>query len=156
MIPNAGPARPNCRWLDPSLRGWRSCVAAIPDVPLSHQQGGRPGCPEFEGGVPSARIRRLAALWNVSQAEVIRRAVFLAESPAARPDPAEPLQKLLASGEGVDGGRRQGRHGGSPGQPETLAAVMICLDTNYLILGLVAGIAESARCPPVSRPANLS
>jgi len=43
----------------------------------------------------------LAALWKVSQAEVIRRAVFLAESPAARPDPAEQLRKLLASGEGL-------------------------------------------------------
>jgi hypothetical protein len=49
----------------------------------------------------TARIRRLAALWHVSQAEVIRRAVSLAESPPAKPDPAEQLRKLLASGEGL-------------------------------------------------------
>ena len=49
----------------------------------------------------TARIRRLAALWNVSQAEVIRRAVSLAESPPAKPDPAGQLKKLLASGEGL-------------------------------------------------------
>jgi len=49
----------------------------------------------------TARIRRLAALWKVSQAEVIRRAVSLAECPQSMSDPAEQLKKLLASGEGL-------------------------------------------------------
>ena len=52
----------------------------------------------------TARIRRLASLWKVSQAEVIRRVVALAESPPAKPDPAEQLQKLLQSGEGLPAG----------------------------------------------------
>lgn len=49
----------------------------------------------------TSRIRRLAASWKVSQAEVIRRVVALAESPPAKPDPAEMLKKLLQSGEGL-------------------------------------------------------
>ncbi len=49
----------------------------------------------------TARIRRLAAAWKVSQAEVIRRVVALAESPHTKPDAAAMLQKLLESGEGL-------------------------------------------------------
>ena len=34
------------------------------------------------------RIRRLATLWDVSQAEVIRRSVATAEPPVEKPDPS--------------------------------------------------------------------
>ena len=50
------------------------------------------------------RLKRLAARWRVSQAEVVRRAVAQAE---AQPEPVEPdpvtmLHRLQASGEGLD------------------------------------------------------
>lgn len=46
-------------------------------------------------------IKSLAKLWKVSQAEVVRRAVSLAEKPAAKPDPVTLLQQLHASGDGL-------------------------------------------------------
>lgn len=49
----------------------------------------------------AARIRSLAKIWNVSQAEVVRRAVSLAEKPADKADPVALLQKLHASGNGL-------------------------------------------------------
>lgn len=47
------------------------------------------------------RIRSLAALWQVSQAEVIRRAVARAETLAPKPDPVAMLQHLHSSGAGL-------------------------------------------------------
>ena len=47
------------------------------------------------------RIRRLAAQWDVSQAEVIRRAVANAEDPATKPDPSVLLRQLQDSGGGL-------------------------------------------------------
>jgi hypothetical protein len=49
----------------------------------------------------TTRIRRLAALWNVSQTEVIRRAVANAETPASKPDPLALLRQLHDSGGGL-------------------------------------------------------
>ena len=49
----------------------------------------------------TARIRHLATLWDVSQAEVIRRAVANAATPPGRPDPAERLSRLHESGGGL-------------------------------------------------------
>lgn len=46
------------------------------------------------------RIRRLAALWQVSQAEVIRRVVAKGEA-QAQPDPVALLQALHQSGDGL-------------------------------------------------------
>ncbi len=51
--------------------------------------------------VTTRRIRHLAALWEVSQAEVIRRAVAQAESPVAKPDPLALLRELHDSGGGL-------------------------------------------------------
>jgi Ribbon-helix-helix protein, copG family len=50
------------------------------------------------------RLKRLAARWQVSQAEVVRRSVEQAEKAAApeRPDPAAMLRELFASGGGLD------------------------------------------------------
>jgi predicted transcriptional regulator len=50
------------------------------------------------------RLRRLAARWNVSQAEVVRRSVEEAENnaQAAQPDPVAMLRSLFASGGGLD------------------------------------------------------
>lgn len=50
------------------------------------------------------RIKRLAARWEVSQAEVVRRSVAQAENskPAVNPDPAAMLRALFASGGGLD------------------------------------------------------
>jgi len=50
------------------------------------------------------RLKRLAARWQVSQAEVVRRSVEQAEKAAApeRPDPVAMLQALFASGGGLD------------------------------------------------------
>ena len=52
----------------------------------------------------AARLKRLAATWRMSQAEVVRRAVAQAESavPAAKPDPIAALKELHASGQGLD------------------------------------------------------
>ena len=47
------------------------------------------------------RIRSLAALWQVSQAEVIRRAVARAETLAPKPDPVAMLRQLHSSGAGL-------------------------------------------------------
>lgn len=50
------------------------------------------------------RLRRLSKLWQVSQAEVVRRAVAQAEeaaNAAARPDPIAMLRDLHARGEGL-------------------------------------------------------
>ncbi len=49
----------------------------------------------------TTRIKSLSKLWKVSQAEVVRRAVSLAERPAAKPDPVALLQHLHLSGEGL-------------------------------------------------------
>jgi len=46
-------------------------------------------------------IRNLAKHWKVSQAEVVRRAVSMAESPATKPDPVTLLLQLHASGHGL-------------------------------------------------------
>ncbi len=51
----------------------------------------------------AARLKRLARRWQVSQAEVVRRAVAQAEThPAPSSDPAAMLQELHASGEGLE------------------------------------------------------
>ena len=49
------------------------------------------------------RLRHLASLWRVSQAEVVRRAVAQAESAAGgvKTDPIALLEELHASGEGL-------------------------------------------------------
>lgn len=46
------------------------------------------------------RIRRLAAQWQVSQAEVIRRIVAQTDA-ATRPDPVAMLESLHRAGEGL-------------------------------------------------------
>ena len=50
------------------------------------------------------RLKRLAARWDVSQAEVVRRSVEQAEKAAApeQPDPSARLRALFASGGGLD------------------------------------------------------
>lgn len=50
------------------------------------------------------RLKRLAARWDVSQAEVVRRSVEQAENlkPAGNPDPADRLRALFASGGGLE------------------------------------------------------
>ena len=56
------------------------------------------------------RLRRLAALWRVSQAEVVRRAVAEAEATAlaaSKPDPVALLRELHAAGEGLDIGHAE-------------------------------------------------
>jgi len=52
----------------------------------------------------ASRLKRLASLWRVSQAEVVRRAVAQAESAAcaAKPDPVALLKELHAAGQGLD------------------------------------------------------
>lgn len=49
------------------------------------------------------RLKRLAARWNVSQAEVVRRSVEQAEGleTPAKPDPVAKLQALFAAGKGL-------------------------------------------------------
>lgn len=47
------------------------------------------------------RIKRLAKAWGVSQAEVVRRAVSLAEAPVAKPDPVALLQRLHSQDGGL-------------------------------------------------------
>jgi predicted transcriptional regulator len=52
------------------------------------------------------RLKRLARLWNVSQAEVVRRSVERAEeAQTSKPDPIALLQQLHANGGGIDKGR---------------------------------------------------
>lgn len=50
------------------------------------------------------RLKRLAARWHVSQAEVVRRSVENAEkqTETEQQDPVAMLQKLFASGGGLD------------------------------------------------------
>ncbi len=50
------------------------------------------------------RLKRLAARWQVSQAEVVRLSVEKAEKESApeKPDPVAMLQELFASGGGLD------------------------------------------------------
>jgi predicted transcriptional regulator len=50
------------------------------------------------------RLKRLAARWNVSQAEVVRRSVEQAEltREASNPDPISLLKQLHAQGGGID------------------------------------------------------
>jgi hypothetical protein len=50
------------------------------------------------------RLKRLAGLWNVSQAEVVRRSVERAEAAAeaAKPDALMRLKQLHAQGGGID------------------------------------------------------
>ena len=52
----------------------------------------------------AVRLKRLAARWQVSQAEVVRRAVAQAEAQPAdsEPDPVALLRELHASGKGLD------------------------------------------------------
>ena len=47
------------------------------------------------------RIRSLASLWRVSQAEVVRRAVSHADAASGKADPIAMLEKLQTSGEGL-------------------------------------------------------
>lgn len=48
------------------------------------------------------RLRRLAAVWQVSQAEVVRRAVAMADEAGGRAtDPASGLRALHGSGRGL-------------------------------------------------------
>ncbi len=47
------------------------------------------------------RIRSLAVSWKVSQAEVVRRAVSLADLPADKPDPVDMLEQLHREGGGL-------------------------------------------------------
>ena len=50
----------------------------------------------------AGRLRRLSAAWQVSQAEVVRRALAMAESSGARSaDAASLLRQLHGSGEGL-------------------------------------------------------
>lgn len=55
----------------------------------------------------ATRLKRLAALWRVSQAEVVRRALAQAEatSNATAPDPVASLRALHAQGQGLDAER---------------------------------------------------
>jgi predicted transcriptional regulator len=55
-------------------------------------------------GTTASRLKRLASIWQVSQAEVVRRAVAQAESATipAKPDPITMLEELQASGRGLD------------------------------------------------------
>ena len=50
------------------------------------------------------RLKRLAARWQVSQAEVVRRSVEQAEKQTEKekPDPVAMLRELFASGGGLD------------------------------------------------------
>lgn len=52
----------------------------------------------------ASRLKRLAARWQVSQAEVVRRSLVQAENAASPelPDPAAMLQELFAKGGGLD------------------------------------------------------
>ena len=52
----------------------------------------------------ASRLRHLALLWQVSQAEVVRRTVAQADSAAGRaqPNPVTMLHELHASGQGLD------------------------------------------------------
>jgi len=50
------------------------------------------------------RIRNLSTLWQVSQAEVIRRAVAQADAPPAKPDPLALLEQLHLSAQGLTAG----------------------------------------------------
>jgi predicted transcriptional regulator len=54
-------------------------------------------------GRTATRLKRLASLWQVSQAEVVRRAVAQAESAAvpAKPDPIAMLRDLHVAGRGL-------------------------------------------------------
>jgi len=49
-----------------------------------------------------ARIKNLATLWKVSQAEVVRRAVSMAQSPAPASSPKIEFEKFLRAGNGLD------------------------------------------------------
>ena len=49
-----------------------------------------------------ARIKNLAALWKVSQAEVVRRAVSLAQSPAQASSPKTEFENFLRAGNGLE------------------------------------------------------
>jgi len=50
------------------------------------------------------RLKRLASIWEVSQAEVVRRAVAQAEAQSipTRPDPVAMLKELHDSGQSLD------------------------------------------------------
>ena len=49
-----------------------------------------------------ARIKNLAALWKVSQAEVVRRAVSIAQAPSPPSSPKMDFENFLGSGNGLD------------------------------------------------------
>jgi hypothetical protein len=51
--------------------------------------------------VTTAGIKNLSKLWNVSQAEVVRRAVSQAEIAVSKPDPVAMLKQLHTSGAGL-------------------------------------------------------
>jgi hypothetical protein len=50
------------------------------------------------------RLKRLAARWNVSQAEVVRRSLEKAErqTEEQKPNPVEMLRHLFVTGQGLD------------------------------------------------------
>ena len=54
-------------------------------------------------GATARRLKKLAAAWKTSQAEVVRRAVARAdeEASAARPDPVAALRALESAGQGL-------------------------------------------------------
>jgi hypothetical protein len=51
--------------------------------------------------VTTTRIQSLASLWRVSQAEVVRRAVALADAPSTTPDPLALLEEIHRTGQGL-------------------------------------------------------
>jgi hypothetical protein len=55
-------------------------------------------------GTTASRLRRLSALWQVSQAEVVRRSLEQAEKQAEihKPDPVAMLRRLHENGGGLD------------------------------------------------------
>ena len=55
-------------------------------------------------GTTASRLRRLSALWQVSQAEVVRRSLEQAEKQAEihKPDPVAMLRRLHEQGGGLD------------------------------------------------------
>ncbi|NBV84835.1 MAG: hypothetical protein EBS01_00895 [Verrucomicrobia bacterium] len=53
-------------------------------------------------GATMTRIKNLATLWKVSQAEVVRRAVSIAQSPATASSPKNEFEKFLRAGNGLN------------------------------------------------------
>lgn len=56
--------------------------------------------------ITSKRLKRLAARWHISQAEVVRRSLEEAEkADEQKPNPVAMLRELFASGQGLDPGK---------------------------------------------------